>query len=148
MKIAATPIRCRRESSMRLVLLLSSTLLAACGASPQGAPEPAAATSAAAAPRLDFPAKMRIPARLDLLATADGGRAAAIPPAWRAEVEFDGGTGSRCGFDRGEAAELEPGASHQVELLCNRAVQLPDDGRRGFRVIEAGRVVGSGVVLP
>ena len=132
---------------MRSVLLLSSMLLAACSAAPGDAPDPAA-TAAPVAPRLDYPAKMRIPVRLNLLATADGGRAAAIPAAWRGEFEFDGGSNVRCGFDRGEVAELAPGSSHEVKLLCAKAVRLADDGQRGFRVLEEGRVVGSGVVLP
>lgn len=130
---------------MRSVLLLSSMLLAACGA-PQDAPDPT--PTAPAGPRLDYPAKMRIPVRLDLLATADGGRAAAIPAAWRGDMEFDGGSSARCGLDRGEAGELAPGSSHEVRLICSRPVRLADDGPRGFRVVEEGRVVGSGVVLP
>ena len=132
---------------MRSVLLLSSILLAACGAAPPDAPGPAAAPTPAG-PRLDYPAKMRIPVRLDLLASADGGRASAIPTAWRGEVAFDGGSSVRCALDRGEAGELAPGSSYEVKLLCAKAVQLPVDGQRGFRVIEEGRVVGSGVVLP
>lgn len=136
---------------MRSVLLLSTLLLAACGAGPQGASgfetdDTAAANPAP--PRLDYPAKMRIPVRLDLLATADGGRVAGIPAAWRGEVEFDGGARMRCALVRNEAGELSPGSSHEVKLLCAKSVQLPGDGQRGFRILEEDRVVGSGVVLP
>lgn len=134
---------------MHRVLLLSSMLLVACGAAPQEATDAAAAAPATApAPRLDFPAKMRIPVQLDLLAEADGGRSSALPRAWRGEVEFDGGARSRCAIDRGTGAELEPGTRHEVRLLCTRPMQLPADGRRGLRVFEEGRVVATGAVLP
>lgn len=133
---------------MRSTLLLSSLLLAACGATPPDVPDTAATTTAPAAPRRDFPAKMRIPVRLDLLATADGGRATDIPAAWRGQVEFDGGASARCSLSHDNASGLAPGTSHELKLLCASAVQLPDDGQRGFRVLEEGRVVGSGVVLP
>ena len=129
---------------MRPIVLLLPMLLAACGPAPQDAAAPVAATPS---PRLDFPAKLKIPVRLDMLATADGGRAVPIPPGWRGEVEFDGGTTMACGMDRG-GAELAPGSSHEVRLFCTRALALPDDGRRGLRVIEDGRPIASGVVLP
>lgn len=130
---------------MRLIMLLLPMLLAACGPSPQDTPAPAAA---APPPRLDYPGKLGIPVRLDLLATADGGRAVAISRGWRGRVEFDGGSNARCAIGRGAVAELAPGSSHEVELICGAAVQLPGDGRRGFRVLEDGRKIGTGVVLP
>ncbi|GGJ98164.1 hypothetical protein [Luteimonas terricola] len=40
------------------------------------------------------------------------------------------------------------GASHELHLVCSAAVRLPDDGSRGFRVLEDGREIASGVVLP
>ena len=130
---------------MRPIMLLLPMLLAACGPSPQDTLAPA---DAAPQPRLDYPGKLGIPVRLDLLATADGGRAAAISRGWRGDVEFDGGSAARCAIDRGEVEELAPGSSHEVELICGAAVQLPDDGRRGFLVLEDGREIGAGVVLP
>lgn len=130
---------------MRPILLLLPILLAACGPAPQDAAAPSAA---APAPRLDYPGKLGIPVRLDLLSAAEGGRAAPIAGAWRGEVEFDGGASARCGIDRGGLAELAPGSSHELRLICAGAVQLPEDGRRGFRVLEDGRPIASGVVLP
>jgi hypothetical protein len=130
---------------MRPILLLFPILLAACGPAPQQAPVPSAATPA---PRVDFPGKMGIPVRLDLLDEAGGGRATPLAGAWRGEVEFDGGTRSRCGIDRDGAADLSPGSSHELRLVCAGAVRLPGDGRRGFRVLEDGRPIASGVVLP
>ena len=133
-----------RRPILLLLLLLLPMLLAACGPAPQDATAPVAAKPSS---RLDFPAKLGIPVRLDMLATADGGRVVSIPAAWRGDVEFDGGTTMRCGIDRGDA-ELEPGSSHDVRLICARALALPDDGSRGLRVIEDGRPIASGVVLP
>lgn len=131
--------------SVRPILLLLPMLLAACGPAPQEAATPSAAAPAS---RLDYPAKLRIPVRLDMLSEAAGGRAVPIAGAWRGEFEFDGGTTTRCGIDRGGLAELAPGGSHEVRLICTRAVQLSEDGRRGFRVLEDGRPIASGVVLP
>ena len=130
---------------MRPIMLLLPMLLAACGPSPQ---DTTAAAEAAPQPRLDYPGKLGIPVRLDLLATADGGRAVAISRGWRGDVEFDGGSKARCAIDRGQAVELAPGSSHEVELICGAAVQLPGDGGRGFRVLEDGREIAAGVVLP
>ncbi|MBJ6984941.1 hypothetical protein [Luteimonas sp. MC1750] len=130
---------------MRPILLLLPMLLAACGPAPQ---EAAAPSAAAPASRLDYPGKLGIPVRLDMLPAAEGGRAGPIAGAWRGEVAFDGGATARCGIDRGGLAELVPGSSHEVRLICASAVQLSGDGRRGFRVLEDGRPVASGVVLP
>ena len=136
--------RRRRGRAVRgLLALVVPLVLIACGGA-QPAPEPAAPPP----PRLDFSGKQGIPVRLDLLATADGGRVAAIAGAWRGEFTFDGGGTSRCGIDRGAVTALQPGSSHEVRLVCTGAVRLPDDGSRGFRLIEDGREVGSGVVLP
>lgn len=129
----------------RILMLLAPAMLIACGESP---PEPAAA-SAPSAPRLHYPAKQPVSARLQLHATADGGRAAGIPAAWRGEVRFDGGVdANHCGIRRGEHPEIEPGGSYDVELVCAKPVRLPDDGSRGFRVLEDDREIGLGRVLP
>lgn len=127
-----------------LVVLALPLALAACGGAQ---PEPVAAT-VAPPPRLDFPGKRPIPVRLDMHATADGGRATGIAGAWRGEFAFDGGTTARCGISSGALPALEPGSSHEVRLVCTVAVRLPDDGSRGFRLIEDGREVASGTVLP
>lgn len=119
-------------------------VLAACGSPPQESP----AAAATPPPRLDFPGKQRIPVRLDMRSTSDGGRPVGIAGAWRGEFAFDGGGASRCAVDRGALASIEPGASHEVHLVCSVAVRLPDDGSRGFRVLEDGREIASGVVLP
>lgn len=131
----------RAERALAPAAALLAAALAACGGGQP--PEPVEP-----APRLDFPAKQRFPARLDLRPTAEGGRATPIAGAWRGRFVFDGGDGTRCGVDSGELPELEPGSSHQVNLVCAGAVALPDDGRRGFRVLEDDREIGSGVVLP
>lgn len=134
----------RGGHALRGLLALALPLaLVACGGAK---PEPEAA--APPPPRLDFAGKQGIPVRLDLRASADGGRAAAIAGAWRGEFVFDGGSTTRCGIDRGELPELQPGSSNELRLICARAVRLPDDGSRGFRLLEEGREVGSGVVLP
>ncbi|WP_133000398.1 hypothetical protein [Luteimonas arsenica] len=130
---------------MRWIPMLLPLVLAACGGAPQSA-APAAAVPEP--PRLDFSGKRPIPVRLDMLATADGGRAVAIAGAWRGEFEFDGGDRTRCGIERGELAEIAPGSSHEVRLICTAAVRLPDDGSRGFRMLEDGAVIASGTVLP
>lgn len=130
---------------MRAVLLLLPLLLTACGPAPRDAADTA---PGAPKPRLDFPGKIGIPVRLDMAATAEGGRPVPLGGAWRGTVEFDGGTTSHCGIDRGGIAELVPGNGYEVKLICARAVSLPDDGQRGFRVIEDGRPIASGVVLP
>ena len=83
-----------------------------------------------------------------MLATAEGGRAVSLPLAWRGEFAFDGGTRMRCGVDRGDHPEVTPGASHEVHLVCAGALHLPDDGGRGFRVVEDGHGIASGTVLP
>lgn len=142
MNEGATPGRARSwRRAPAAALALAAAALAACGATqPPAGVEPA--------PRLDFPAKQRFPARLDLRPTADGGRVTPIAGAWRGRFVFDGGDGTRCGIDSGEVAELDPGSSHRVQLVCAGAVALPDDGRRGFRVFEDEREIGSGVVLP
>lgn len=116
-------------------------VLAACGDPP---PAPAAEE---APPRLDFGAKRPIPVQLDLRATADGGRVTPIAGAWRGEFDFDGGTSTRCAIDSGRVP-LEPGSSHRVHLVCAGAVRLADGGGRGVRLVEDGREVASGVVLP
>jgi hypothetical protein len=129
----------------RILMLLAPAMLIACGEAP---PE-RAAVAEPPAPRLHYPAKQPVPARLDLLATGDGGRAVAIPSAWRGEVHFDGGDqGNHCGIKRGDHPEIEPGGSYDVELVCTHAVRLPVDGSRGFRVLEDGREIGSGRVQP
>ena len=129
------------ERAPAAVVALLAAALAACGGSRPSEP-------AEPAPRLDFPAKQRFPARLDLRPTAEGGRATPVAGAWRGRFVFDGGDDTRCGVDSGDVPELEPGSSHPVHLVCAGAVSLPDDGRRGFRVLEDGREVGSGLVLP
>ncbi|MGY0612839.1 hypothetical protein ACW7GZ_09445 [Luteimonas sp. A537] len=125
-------------------MLLLPLALAACGDATQ---VPAVATPAP--PPLDYQAKRPIPVRLDMRATADGGRAVAISGAWRGEVDFDGGDpAAHCGIKRDGIAAIEPGSSNEVHMLCARTVRLPDDGSRGFRVLEDGREIASGVVLP
>lgn len=131
---------------MRWIALLLPLALVACNA-PDGAVEPAVA-SVPEAPRLDFTGKRRIPVRLEMLATADGGRAVPIAGAWRGQVEFDGGDSSQCAIARGALEEIAPGSRHEVGLVCGAAVRLPEDGSRGFRVLEDGRVIASGTVLP
>jgi len=133
-----------RTRIVRLALALALPVsLAACGNATQ---EPVA--PAPAPPRLDFPGKHRIPVRLDMRATADGGRATAIAGAWRGEFAFDGGGVARCGIERGGAGAIEPGASHEVRLICAAPVRLSEGGSRGFRVLEDGREIASGAVLP
>lgn len=128
----------------RVAMLLLPLALAACG---DAAQVPAAATPAP--PLLDYQAKRSIPVRLDMLATADGGRAVAISGAWRGEVDFDGDEpNTQCGIRRGGLAAIEPGTSNEVHMVCTQTVRLPDDGSRGFRVLEDGREIASGVVLP
>ena len=129
----------------RILILMLPLTLAACGQAPEQA-APAAAEPAP--PRLDFAAKAPIPARLDLLSAAEGGREYPIAGAWRGEFAFDGGKSLRCAIDRGGLGELAPGSSHEVHLVCAGSLALPDDGRRGFRVMEDGRAIGWGVVLP
>jgi hypothetical protein len=123
-------------------MLLAPALLAACGA-PQ-----APVADAPAPPRLHYPAKRPVPVRLDVRPAAEGGRVVAIPAAWRGDVRFDGGDEGRCGIKRGALPELEPGGSYDVQLVCSHAVRLPDGGSRGFRVLEDGREIASGHVLP
>lgn len=118
---------------------------AGCDGSPGGQPEAAATVPP---PTLDYPGRHRIPVRLDMRATADGGRAYAIAGAWRGRFVFDGGDDVRCAVDRGDAETIEPGSRHEVRLVCSGAVRLPDDGSRGFRVLEDGQEIASGVVLP
>lgn len=137
---------CRWWPGRRALALALPVALAACGVSPQD-PQ-AAATAPLPPPRLDFPGKHRIPVRLDMRPTDGGGRVVGIAGAWRGEFAFDGGGGARCAIDGGAADTIEPGTSHQVDLVCTAAVRLPDDGSRGFRVLEDGREIASGVVLP
>ncbi|MEN1941454.1 hypothetical protein WCE39_10220 [Luteimonas sp. MJ174] len=128
----------------RVALLLLPVVLAACGEAAQ-----APAATIATPPRLDYPGKSSIPVRLDMRGTADGGRAVAIQGAWRGTVAFDGADDdAHCGIQRGGVAALEPGSSHDVHLICSRAVRLPDEGSRGFRVLEDGREIATGSVLP
>lgn len=132
---------------MRPILpLLLPLLLAACGPASQAPQAPA--TAEAPAPRLDFAGKARIPVRLEMHPSDDGGRAVPLGGAWRGQLEFDGGDAPRCGIDRGGLPELVPGSTYEVHVVCATAVQLPDDGRRGLRVMEDGRPIASGVVLP
>ena len=121
--------------------------LAACGGQP---PEQAGAAgeSAAATPRTHFRAKSHIPVRLDMRATADGGRVAPFAGGYRVEVEFEGASSARCAVDRGGLAEIAPGSSQPAALLCGAAVELAEGGSRGFRLLEDGNEVGGGVVLP
>jgi translation elongation factor EF-Tu-like GTPase len=121
--------------------------LAACGRdAPDGVDE--AAVVAAAAPRMEFSRRGRVPVRLDMRATSDGGRAAPFAGGYRVDVEFEGATTTRCAISRGDLPEIAPGSSHEVALMCSDAVSLAEGGSRGFRLIEDGREVGSGVVLP
>lgn len=128
----------------RTLLLLLPMLLAACGAEPGAPPAPAPE----AAPRLDFPAKARMPVSLHMHAPEEGGREVAIGGAWRGEVEFDGGDRARCGIERGLLSELVPGGRYEVHLVCGGAVRLGEGGGRGFRITEDGRTIASGDVLP
>lgn len=128
-----------------LAVVLASGLVA-CGAQP---PEHVGdAANAARPPRLDFAAKSRVPVRLEMRATADGGRVAPFAGGYRVDVEFEGTATTRCAVSRGDIPEIAPGSRHEVALMCGDAVRLADGGSRGFRVIEDGREVGSGVVLP
>ena len=137
------PAALPRRSWPVALALLPVLALAGCG---DPRPAPAGAT---AAQELDFRAKHPIPVRLDLRSSADGGRQVPLAGAWRGRFAFAGAAGQvQCGLHYGEERALEPGTSHELRLLCNAAVALPDDGRRGFRVFEDGREIGSGVVLP
>jgi translation elongation factor EF-Tu-like GTPase len=124
--------------------MVFASALAACGAQqPEQVDAPAAA-----APRMDFAARSRVPVRLDMRATADGGRVAPFAGGYRVDVEFDGAMKTRCAVSRGELPEIAPGSSHEVALRCKDALSLPEGGSRAFRLVEDGREVGSGVVLP
>ena len=81
-------------------------------------------------------------------ATADGGRVAPFAGGYRVDVEFEGSATTRCAVSRGGIAEIAAGSSHEGALMCSNAVRLAEGGSRGFRLIEDGREVGSGVVLP
>ena len=133
---------------MRAIVLLVVLPVAVLACGEADRPEALAATEAAAAPpRLDFPGKNPIPVRLDMRATADGGRAFGLPPGWRGEVAFAGGNTTRCGVRSGDAGPIDPGASYRVQLMCGDAVRLPDAATRDFRVLEDGREIASGEVL-
>lgn len=128
-----------------LAVVLASGL-AACGAE---APEQAHGADEPVAPlRMDFTAKSKVPVRLELRATEDGGRVAPIAGGYRVDVEFEGAATTRCAVIRGDIPEIAPGSRHDVALMCGDAVRLAEGGSRGFRLIEEGREVGSGVVLP
>jgi hypothetical protein len=64
------------------------------------------------------------------------------------DVEFEGAATTRCAVHRGDLPEIAPGSSHEVALMCGNALRLGEGGNRAFRVLEDGREVGSGVVLP
>lgn len=133
------------QRAMPWALALALPLvLAACG----GAPQQPEAAATVAPPRLDYPGRHRIPVRLEMRATADGGRVVGIAGAWRGQFIFDGGDDVRCAVDGGDAGTIEPGSIHEVHLVCSGAVRLPDDGSRGVRVLEDGQEIASGAVLP
>lgn len=130
-----------RGAALVAVMALAAT---ACGRDPA----PAGEAPAPAGPRLDFPAKHPIDVELELRAPEDGGRAVPIAGAWRGQVLFDGGAEPvSCAVIRA-GGELGPGVTHQAQLRCVSAVALPDDGRRGFLLLEDGAGIGSGTVLP
>lgn len=130
-----------------VLLFLVTPVLAACGDTAHAPAQPSAAAGPAPA-RLDFPAKTRIPVRLDMRASTEGGRAFGLPRGWRGEVAFAGREGtSRCSVRAADAGPIEPGGSYRTQLVCGDAVRLAADGGRGFRVIEDGREIASGEVL-
>ena len=99
-------------------------------------------------PRTEFAAKTRIPVRLQLKPTAQGGRIAPIAGGYRPTVVFAAsGTSTVCGVARGDVAQVGPGETHEVALRCQDAVRVPTDAR-GFSLLEEGREIGNGVVLP
>ncbi|HST45757.1 MAG TPA: hypothetical protein VLK29_11105 [Luteimonas sp.] len=57
------------------------------------------------------------------------------------------GTRTICGVDRRTVGEFRPGDSHEVGLRCADAVAVSADAL-GFSVLEDGREIGTGVVLP
>lgn len=130
-----------------LVAVLVATGLGACGGQP---PEQAGAAAEAVAspPRMDFSARHKIPVRLDMRATSDGGRSAPFSGGYRVDVAFEDAATTRCAVSRGGLPEIAPGSSQVVALMCSNAVRLAEGGSRGFRLIEDGKDVGGGVVLP
>lgn len=128
--------------------LLAPLLLAACDGRQD--PAPAAHVPAAEAERVPprQSARRILEARIDMPATADGGRAAAFPPAWRGEVVFEGGASEQCGIKPLDDGELAPGGSYRVRLVCARRVTLPEAASGRLRVLEEGREVASGSLTP
>ena len=130
-----------------LGLAISVLALAACGDAPPAAAEAAAAPAAAEAggPRT-YAAKERIPVRLAMTPTADGGRPVPVRGTYRPQVVFADGQRQECAVDRGGLAELAPGGGYDVALRCRRELRLADDAL-SFAVVEEGREVATGTVL-
>lgn len=135
-----------------LIMLLVGCVLAGCTQPPAG-PTPAGdplaePPKAAAPPQTSFAPKARIPVRLELKRTDEGGRMSPISGGFRPTMVFAAsGTRTTCGVDRGDVGQFAPGDSHAVSLRCTDAVEVRGDSP-GFSVLEEGREIGTGVVLP
>lgn len=138
-------------------------LLAACGDPPPpaaAAPEP---TPAAAPARMapagsgevvdglrQFGAKRIMDLRLTMAASDAGGRDTPFHAAYRPTVRFAGTpepTEQVCAIRLGDLDAFAPGETHDVTMRCTDAVAFAPEAP-GIVLLEDGREVGQGIVLP
>ncbi len=141
--------------------LVSLLLLTACSDPP--APQPVAAPAAGTPARVAaagsgevvdgqrrFGAKRLIDIRLTMATTEAGGRGAPFHAAYRPTVRFSGATPPAeqvCAIRLGDLEAFAPGETHEVKMRCTTAVAFARDAP-GIVLVEDGREVGQGVVLP
>lgn len=136
-------------------------LLAACGdppppvvAAPEAAASPARVAPAGTGEVVDglrrFGAKRIMAIRLTMAASDAGGRAVPFHAAYRPTVRFTGArvpTEQVCAIRLGDLEAFAPGDTHDVTMRCTAAVAFATDSP-GIVLLEDGRKVGQGVVLP
>ena len=97
-----------------------------------------------------FGAKRIMDIRLTMAASDAGGRDTPFHAAYRPTVRFTGApepTEQVCAIRLGVLEGFAPGETHDVTMRCTAAVAFPPDAP-GIVLLEDGREVGQGIVLP
>lgn len=136
-----------------IALLTAAALVAVAGCSsndPDASPGSGGVEEGAppAGSEQTFEAGRQIAVELTMNTSGDGGRSTSFFSGYRPTVEFDYEEQSTTCYAQlpVDLREFPPGETHRIGLECDDEVAVHPD-TPGFRLVESGKEVGSGVVV-